>query len=740
MKLVTLTLLLFLFAMSGYPQGWILQNPYPTYQHLYTIDFPSVTIGYVGGDNGTLMKTTDAGATWQQVNLPSFFYNTQIRNLNFTDNLTGYIAQGKQVYKTADGGGSWNASVLLNVGTLQGTHFVEQSCGFAFGCYESLAKTTDAGATWTAISYSPMSSLHYSYMDFAGSENGYLVAQDWYYEEAVVRKTTDGGLTWSNVPVPDEINYVSGLEVLSANELWIGAGNAFWNPQTGYSARAYHSTDGGITWTTHTLGATNTNNGGVLDIKFFSQDEGRVVNLNHIYTTHDGGANWSDRNIGANACVSCFTPASWVGESTGYVAGYSPALIFTNNNGQTFEDLVSGGTPQFWTTYFKDSIHGYVGGSYNGNAILKFTNNGGSLWQEASIGTLAGRTIYDVAFQNGSTGWAFYDDGCLKTTNGGQSWTDQPSTFDLLYLKASVPVPTSIYVAGYNSGYGGKIWRSADQGSTWTKVFDGIPNYDKTVGFVFTDLMTGYLALKPMTSGSPGKLLKTTNGGISWTEISFGEQTEIAGISFINNQAGVISLSSKKILRTTDGGITWNEASTTFPAAVTYVKMFDAENGVAAIKGQYLYVTDDGAQSFEEVYHGSTIWPYASGNAYFTDQEHGWASGFQGMIMRYSATWILVNEPEPDPNNPFNQTDPDGRSSEPLFYPNPAGETIHLTSPQFTTLTIYSMTGQVMMRTGPGYADFKGSLEISTRDLPKGLYLIAITNPERTRTQKLVKL
>ncbi len=746
------TLFLAFFTMTGFAQGWVLQSPYPTYQHLYAVDFPSATIGYVSGDNGTLLKTMDAGATWEQVHVPAYFYNSQIRNINFTDNQTGFIAQGKQVYKTVDGGESWSASALLSLGTLQGTHFINQNTGFAFGCYESLAKTTDGGTTWTVISYAPLSVLHYSYMDFASASAGYLVAQDWYYEEAVLRKTSDGGITWTNVTVPEEINYVSGLEVLSANELWIGAGNTFWNPQTGYAARAYHSTDGGITWTTHSLGIAGSNTGGVLDIKFFSPTEGRIVNLNHLYATHDGGATWSDSNTGANACVSCFTPAAWVNESTSYIAGYSPALIYSDNNGQTPEDLVSGGTPQLWTTYFKDSLHGYVGGSYNGNAILRYTNNGGTLWQDAALGSLPGRTVYDVAFANSSNGWAFYDDGCAKTTNGGQTWSIHTASFNLLYSKASVSDPNSILVAGYNSGYGGKIYRSADQGITWTLIFDGVPNYDKTVGFIFTDMLTGYLALKPMTSGMPGKLLKTTNGGISWSEVSTGDQSEIVSISFINNLTGIISLSGKRILRTADGGNTWSEAaygaslspSNTFPAAVTYVRMFNANDGVAAIRGQYLFTTNDGGRNFEEIYHGSTIWPYASGNAYFTDQEHGWASAFQGMIMKYSATLTSVNDPSsqgnsnPGSGNQDNQGNAGNVNEECFFYPNPAGETIRITETGYRTVVIYSFSGKEVMKVS--ILNSSTLPEINIGSLEQGLYIIVLTGDEGIRAARMVKV
>ncbi|HLN53949.1 MAG TPA: YCF48-related protein [Lentimicrobium sp.] len=690
------------------------------------VNFPSASVGYIAGDNGTLMKTINGGSTWTQVNLPVYLYNSQIRNVNFVDEETGFIALAKKVYKTVDGGQSWSASPQLNTGTLQGTFFLDHNKGFAFGSNESLAKTTDGGNSWIVLSYSPLTELHYSYLGFADQNNGYVIAQDWYYEEAVVRKTTDGGFSWTNLALPSEIEYVSGLEVLGTGNLWIGAGNAFWSPQTGYIARAYHSTDGGLTWSMHILGQTNSNAGGVLDIKFFNQNEGRIVNLNHIYTTHDGGNTWIDHAVGSNVCISCFSPAAWTDQNTGFIAGYSPALIYTTDNGETYEDLISGGTPLFATTYFKDTLHGFVGGSYNENAMIRYTNDGGITWQDAGLALLADEEVSDIIFSDNVTGWAFYEDGALKSTNGGITWAIHPAAaFSLAGKKASVQSSSTYYVAGSNSGYGGIIYKTADQGNTWNKVFDGIFNYDKVSGFQFTDQMTGYMALKPMTAGASGKLLKTVNGGTSWTDLSFGEQSEILGLSFADNLNGMITLSSKKVMYTHNGGATWTSAAMQFPAAVTYVRLFDQHNGVAAVKGQFLYLTSDGGENFETVYQGTTIWPYASSNAFFLDQEHGWASGYQGMIMRYSATWTNTNSPDLTQDELL----------QPFFNPNPTRGSIYVTAESGGVICIYSLNGTRIITT-----EINGNTEVSISHLPAGIYMVMLSTAEGVRVQKLVKL
>ncbi|MBI4649498.1 MAG: hypothetical protein HY738_23585 [Bacteroidia bacterium] len=66
-------------------------------------------IAYVAGDNGKLIKTYDAGDTWET--LPSGT-DADIMDVWFTDENTGYFGCHYYVYKTTNGGYSWSSLSL----------------------------------------------------------------------------------------------------------------------------------------------------------------------------------------------------------------------------------------------------------------------------------------------------------------------------------------------------------------------------------------------------------------------------------------------------------------------------------------------------------------------------------------------------------------------------------------------------------------------------------------------------
>ena len=66
---------------------------------------------WVGGDKGTLLKTTDGGKTWRSVS-PRGVADVDFRDIEAVDERTVFLmssGQGPQsrIYKTTDGGATW---------------------------------------------------------------------------------------------------------------------------------------------------------------------------------------------------------------------------------------------------------------------------------------------------------------------------------------------------------------------------------------------------------------------------------------------------------------------------------------------------------------------------------------------------------------------------------------------------------------------------------------------------------
>lgn len=117
------------------------------------VQFATVSTGWIAGDDGALLKTTDGGATWKQQDpLGLYRSGATYLDLSFVDAQTGWIAVSgasleSYLLRTTDGGRTWQKqpvpvpSATRVVAALGGVVWV--------GGLGSVAWSADAGATWT---------------------------------------------------------------------------------------------------------------------------------------------------------------------------------------------------------------------------------------------------------------------------------------------------------------------------------------------------------------------------------------------------------------------------------------------------------------------------------------------------------------------------------------------------------------------------------------------------------------
>ena len=101
--------------------SWTTQH-FPT--SFYGIDFSSEIDGYVVGDNGTIMHTTDGGTIWEVEDSGVF---TQLNSVLFVNEDLGFIAgnggvilrkQENTIYVSGDVSGVWSADTVMVIGDL----------------------------------------------------------------------------------------------------------------------------------------------------------------------------------------------------------------------------------------------------------------------------------------------------------------------------------------------------------------------------------------------------------------------------------------------------------------------------------------------------------------------------------------------------------------------------------------------------------------------------------------------
>ncbi|TGE20208.1 T9SS type A sorting domain-containing protein [Hymenobacter elongatus] len=199
-----------------------------------------------------------------------------------------------------------------------------------------------------------------------------------------------------------------------------------------------------------------------------------------------------------------------------------------------------------------------------------------------------------------------------KTSNGGATWVFNSIIGAPNYEAASIHGinGTTAYVAQYFGSGGGEILKTVDGGVTWTKTTNATHFPAAAGGFAnwvyFFDANNG-VTLGDPTNGS-FEVLTTSNGGTIWTRVPAAnlptpldaeEYGLVGSYTAIGNTiwAGTSHGSSPaRILKSTNRGLTWTaSAPTPLLGAVSNIAMTDANKGIAFNSGDLVATTDGGA-------------------------------------------------------------------------------------------------------------------------------------------------
>jgi photosystem II stability/assembly factor-like uncharacterized protein len=267
---------------------------------------------------------------------------------------------------------------------LSDVDFVNAETGWAVGGYGSVLSTVDGGRTWRSqrVGTTPLSGV-----DFVDAEHGWAVGKG-----GVVLVTSDGGRTWSRQTVPRRPD-LSKVVATDRTHAWVlGAGEA-----------------GSIV-----LGTTD-------------------------------GATWSKLMTYQAGHWDYLADLTFTDQRHGWAVGSKGAILATDDGGRTWSRQRSGTSLQLSHVCSLDSRRGWVvgfAGEDMPRPIVLSTADGGMTWVRRSVGS-RGTMVLDVAFSDATHGWAVagYRRNvsvispvwvCLRTSDGGATWTAQEVTHQSL--------------------------------------------------------------------------------------------------------------------------------------------------------------------------------------------------------------------------------------------------------------------------------------------------------------------
>ncbi len=195
------------------------------------------------GSSSTIWRTTDGGNSWDQSYIGS---GEWIGDIFFVNENKGWAYGSNGTLKvTQDGGISWTSQAIGTSNYVAVVFFVDENEGWAAGGYGGgngfIHYTSDGGNTWTP--QTPAQNDHFQAGYFTSDKNGWLTGVS-----SRIHKTTDGGLTWKVVSQLDH-DYMDKLLMEDDDIGWLAARNHFGSgPGEDSRGFIYKTEDGGNSW------------------------------------------------------------------------------------------------------------------------------------------------------------------------------------------------------------------------------------------------------------------------------------------------------------------------------------------------------------------------------------------------------------------------------------------------------------------------------------------------------------
>ena len=370
----------------------------------------------------------------------------------------------------------------------------------------------------------------------------------------------------------------------------------------------------------------------------------------------------------------------------------------------------------------------------------------------------------------------------LVTTDGGTSWTEKPVPF---YMATDISMTDAAHF-WIVTGEGREIYATSDSGESWTE------EYSDTGSTMFMNYIQMFdskngIAMGDPATGMPTLWLRTSDGGMRWSRTS----TSLIGawsgdlwrrMSFVSPDIGYFfesGLNPQRLLKTTDGGVSWTE--TGFTGYMQVLKFYDEQIGLAYNSmdtATKVYRTLDGGTTWEHFAISATGWgndiEFVPGNparVWLTDYDklffssdtgrtwqeqtiktaslkardivcpdarHGWILCDDGVIYRTEhADEVIVSVK--------GGRRPPGTLQLSQNYPNPFNPSTvisyRLSAVSEVTVKVYDILGRAVETLVNGMQDAGShSITFDGSGLASGVYFYRLQTPDYTQTMKMILL
>ncbi len=467
---------------------------------------------YAGTIGSGLFKSTDNGSTWLESDNGIGLQSVKAITKNGS-NL--YAAGDNNLYFSSDEGANWSQ-------TNGGQFFILFSLAsfndlMLAGGFQGLIRSTDGGLTWSNVIWLDTLLTFERLVSFAFDGTN-LFASTMGGQAAGVIKSTDLGLTWTKSN--DGIEFVDVSQILFSDNKWFAVSEG----------KGIMVSAAGDTWTKNNSGLPP---GGIIrNLYNYNNTILAGTGFDGVYQSVDHGLTWN--KLDPDGVLRNETILSLTAKDNYIFAGTSYHGIYrSSDNGNSWEHLTNGlPSTEFGTTALDTSGSNVLAGT--GNALFWSTDHGDT-WITSSINSAtisriaaAGGYVYSIA----STGISATS-GIYRSSNNGISW-------DLVFpSNSSTPVSIAaqdsfVYVGDISSGI--------------------MTSYDYGLGFINFGLgQYGVFSILPLkdsvyvgTQQDSPEAFKSDSYGIDWFEIGGGLVSPLSLETLTNDDQNIYGGSPEK--------------------------------------------------------------------------------------------------------------------------------------------------------------------------------------------------